>query len=183
MKVTAWPRCSLRLAACLATGVLCGAALAQAQQKLPLSVQHELSKLAKMCKEVGGKAVQSPGLLSIVELTGDQFPDFVIDQGAFNCEGGASLFSGSGGSQVSVYAGTPDGQAMQAFSGGASGVELDKQSKPAALKIRVGGSLCGQKVTPETPRWAYKACWRQVLWSAEKRSFVYAPLSKMEPIP
>lgn len=157
-------------------------AVAQAQKKLPMPVQRELAEMMKMCKEAGGKALPSPGLLTVADLTGDGRPDFVIDQAAFNCEGAASLFAGSGGSQVSAYVGTPDGQARQAFSGGTFGVKVDPSARPASLQIIVGGPLCGQKVSARTPHSAYRSCWRPVLWNEGAQKFDYAPLSQIRPI-
>ena len=127
------------------TGVLLGLLTvgvgAQTQKKLPISVQKELAEMMQMCKAAGGKLVKSPGLLLIADLTGDGLPDFVIDQASFNCDGAASLFSGSGGSQVSAFVGTQDGQAVQAFASGTFGVKLDKDTQPAKLQIIVGGEL------------------------------------------
>lgn len=158
------------------------AALAQAQKKLPILVQKEIAEMVKMCKDAGAKPAKSPGLLTVADLTGDGLPDFVIDQAAFNCDGAASLFSGSGGSQMSVYVGTPDGQAFQAFAGGTFGVKVDKEAKPARLELVVGGQLCGQKVNAKMARADYKSCWRPVLWNAGSRKFDYAPLSQARPI-
>ena len=173
---------TIRLIACLTTATACTIGLAQGQKKLPLSVQKELAEMMQMCKESGGKALKSPGLLTIVDLTGDQLPDFVIDQASFVCEGAASLFGGSGGSQVTVYVGTQDGQASQSFSSGTFGVKVDKNSKPAKLMLIVNGPMCGQKVSPKTPRSDYKSCWRPVIWNAGKKVLDYAPLSQIVPV-
>ena len=173
---------TIRLIACLATVTACSTALAQAQKKLPLSVQKELGEMMQMCKDAGGKALRSPGLLTIIDLSGDQLPDFVVDQASFVCEGAASLFGGSGGSQVTVYVGKPDGQASQAFSSGTFGVKVDKDSKPAKLMLVVSGPMCGQKVTPKTSRSDYKSCWRPVVWNSGKKAFDYAPLSQITPV-
>lgn len=164
----------------LAFVLLVGEAQAQAQKKLPVVVQKELAEMVKMCRDVGGKPMKSPGLLIIADLTGDGLPDFVINQGAFNCDGAASLYSGSGGSQMSVYVGTPDGQAFQAFSSGSFGVEVDKAVKPAKLKVVVGGQLCGQRITGNMPRSEYKSCWRPVDWNDKKRKLDFAPVSQVK---
>ena len=157
-----------------------GGTQAQAQQKLPSAVQKELAEMVKMCRDVGGKPMKSPELLIIADLTGDGLPDFVINQGAFNCDGAASLYSGSGGSQMSAYVGTPDGQAFQAFSAGSFGVEVDKAVKPAKLKVGVGGQLCGQRITANMSRSEYKSCWRPVDWNDKKRKMDFAPVSQVK---
>ena len=153
---------------------------AQTQKKLPLAVQKELADMVKSCRDVGGKPMKSPELLVIADLTGDGLPDFVINQGAFICDGAASLFSGSGGSQMSAYVGTPDGQAFQAFSSGSFDVKVDKAVNPAKLQVVVGGQLCGQRVTANMPRSEYKSCWRPVDWNATKRKMDFAPVSQVK---
>ena len=176
---------TLALLLCLAAGAAQAqnqAALAQAAKKLPRIVQQELAEMMKSCKEVGGKPAKSPGLLTVADLTGDGLPDFIIDQGAFFCDGAASLFSGSGGSQMSVYVGSADGQASAAFDAGSFGVKVDKDSKPAKLMVTVGGPLCGQKVTDKTPRSDIKSCWRPVVWNDKTRKMQFAPLSQIQPV-
>lgn len=87
-----------RAAAGLLLAAASAGALAQApQKKLPAVVQQDLLEMTRMCRDAGGKPAKSPGLLQIADLTGDGLPDYVVDQGVFNCEGAASLFSGSGG--------------------------------------------------------------------------------------
>lgn len=162
----------------LAFLLLLGAAQAQAPKKLPAVVQKELAEMARTCRDVGGKPMKSPDLLTVADLTGDGIPDYVIDQGSFNCDGAASLYAGSGGSQMAVYVGTPDGQAFPAFSSGSFGVKVDNSSKPARLQIVVGGPLCGQRVTANTPRSEYKSCWRPVDWNEKKRKMDFAPVSQ-----
>lgn len=161
---------------------MAGTATAEGQRKLPAAVQKELSEMVTMCREAGGKALKSPGLLTVADLNGDRLPDFVIDQAAFVCDGAASLFGGSGGSTVSAYVGTPDGQAAPAFSSGAFGVKVDKAASPAVLEVIVSGPMCGQKVTPATPRSAYKSCWRPLVWDAARRQLDFAPLSRSRPV-
>lgn len=169
-----------RAAACTAIVLSFGSAQAQAPKKLPVAVQKELADMAKTCREVGGKPMKSPDLLLVADLTGDGLPDYVIDQGGFNCEGAASLFSGSGGSQMSAYVGTPDGQAFQAFASGSFGVKLDKEAKPTKLHVVVGGQLCGQRVTANMARSDHKSCWRPVNWNAKHRKMEFAPVSQVK---
>jgi hypothetical protein len=173
---------ALRFCTCLVAGAVAASVHAQGQAKVPTMVQKAIAGMTSMCKESGGRPGKSPDLLTIADITGDDRPDFVIDQSAFNCEGAPSLFGGSGGSQVSVYVGTVDGQAAQAFAGGAFGVRVDRDAKPARLSLIVGGPLCGQKVSASTPRSDYKSCWRPLVWNAGTRKMDYAPLSQVRPV-
>jgi hypothetical protein len=169
-----------RAAGCAAILLSFGFAQAQAPKKLPVAVQKELAEMMKTCRDVGGKPMKSPDLLLVADLTGDGLPDYVIDQASFSCEGAASLFSGSGGSQISAYVGTPDGQAFQAFSSGSFGVKIDKEDKPARLHLVVGGQLCGQRVSANMARSDYKSCWRPVNWNARNRKLEFAPVSQVK---
>lgn len=168
-----------RGAVCAAWLLCVGAVDAQAPKKLPSAVQKEVGEMAKMCREVGGKPAKSPELLTVADLTGDGVPDYVIDQAGFRCDGAASLFSSAGGSQVSAYVGTADGQAFQAFSTAAFGVQIDQGSRPARLQVIVGGPMCGQRVAANTPRAALKSCWRPVDWNAKVRKLQFAPVSQV----
>jgi hypothetical protein len=173
---------ALRLLACLVAGTSATALHAQGQPKLPAAVQKAIGAMTSMCKESGGRPGKSPDLLTIAELTGDERPDYVIDQSAFVCDGAPSLFGGSGGSQVAVFVGTADGQAAPAFAGGAFGVQVDRAVKPARVSLIVGGPMCGQKITANTPRSDYKSCWRPLVWNAGARKMDFAPLSQARPV-
>lgn len=156
-------------------------ATAQAQTHYPAAVQSRIDEMKQECSGVGTPG-KSPGLITAADLTGDGILDYILDEGAFNCEGAAALFSGSGGSQVSVYVGTPDGQAFDAFGHGAFGVQVDRTTKPARLYLGVGGPLCGQHVTPDMARAAYTSCMRPLQWNVGTRKMEFAPVSQIKPI-
>lgn len=164
---------------CMLVASMAIAAHARAQEAMPSSVQSAVTEMTQMCQDAGGKPVSSPSLLQVADLTGDGVLDYVLDQGSFNCDGAASLFSGSGGSQMFVYMGIPGGQAKQAFTSGTFGVKLEKGSRPAGLKVLVAGELCGQRLTDRMSRAEYKSCWRPVVWSARAKAFGFAPVSQI----
>jgi len=149
--------------------------------KLPPQVQRELMSMVKACRDAGGKPGKSPSLLVIVDLTGDRVADFVIDQSAFNCEGAASLFSGTGGSELIIYAGAGHGKAVKVFEHGVMEVKVDKTASPASVKVAVGGVFCGQRSSQSLARSDLQACWRSLEWSASKNRVEFAPLSRVEP--
>ena len=158
------------------------ATLAQAPTRLPNAVRKEIGVMMKTCQDAGGKTAKSPGLLTVADLTGDGKPDYIIDQSAFVCEGAASMFSGSGGSQMLVYVGSPDGQAKQVFSAGAHGVRVNSMFKPAKVQIMVGGPLCGQKVAANASTASFKLCWRPLVWDEHAQKMDYGPLSQIQPV-
>lgn len=139
--------------------------------------------MRKTCLDAGGQPMKSPNLLLRADLTDDGLPDFVINQGAFICDGAASLFSGSGGSSMSVYLGTKNAQAVRAFSSGSFDVAVDRAAKPAKLQVAVAGQLCGQRVTSDLPRSEYQSCWRPVAWNDKERKLDFAPVSQVKFIP
>lgn len=167
---------------CLLVGSMTIAEHARAQGEVPHAVQSAMAELTQMCQDAGGKPISSPNLLRVADLTGDDVPDYILDQGAFNCDGAASLFSGSGGSQMTIFVGMPGGKATQAFTSGTFGMKLDKDSTPARLTVIVGAELCGQRITASMARARYKSCWRPILWSASAKAFEFAPVGQIKPV-
>ena len=111
-------------------------------------------------------------------MTGDGRADYVINEGAFDCVGAESYFSGgSGGASVSVYVSDATGSAKQAFTHGVSGVHLERSGQTARVWLGVGGPLCGQKQFRS--RAEAEDCWRPLQWKGGKLDF--APVSQKRP--
>lgn len=155
---------------------------AQSAEKLPVTVQREIDEMTKMCLEMDGKPSKLPGFLAEADLTGDGLPDYVIDQGAFACDGAASLFSGSGGSQMSIYVSASHREPIKAFAAGSFGVKLDRTVTPAMVFITVGGPLCGQKQDKNIGRAGLGFCWRPVVWDQKTKKMQFAPVSEALPV-
>jgi hypothetical protein len=142
LPLTAWAsgtdmRHGLTVAASLASVVLlCGAS-----DKVPEEVAAHMQKMADACKQVDGTPLPNPFVEHGNLAGGLEF--WAINEGAFQCDGAASLFSGSGGSQVVVYRSLPDGHAKRIFAHGACGMAIERSGKSAKLWICVGGGLCG----------------------------------------
>lgn len=165
------------------TALLLGFGIAQAQSQVnyPAAVQSRIDEMTQLCSGIG-TPLDSPGLVTVVDLTGDGIPDYVLNEGAFNCDGAASLFSGSGGNQMSVYVGRQDGQAFKAFQAGTFGVKVDQNARPARVYLAVAGPLCGQHVTPGMSHADYKGCLRPLRWNPGARKMEFAPLSQVMPV-
>lgn len=129
-----------------------------------------------MCREFGTPGDKS-GLLQTADLNGDGVTDWVLDQGVYVCNGAASLFGGSGGSQVSVWAGRRDGGASQPFSHGAFGAKVEN----GRVWLSVGGELCGQN-TAGRSRAEYQGCERPLVWNTRSAAFEFAPVSAVRPV-
>lgn len=148
-----------------------------AQGRPPAPVLAAVQEMDAMCREFGTPGDKS-GLLRSADLNGDGVADWVLDQGVYVCEGAASLFGGSGGSQVSVWAGRPGGGVSEPFSHGAFGVTIDG----GRAWLTVGGELCGQN-TAGRSRAEYAHCERPLRWDARAQAFAFAPVSESRPTP
>lgn len=157
-----------------------GSVRAQTRTKYPAAVDARIAELAKECHGFG-KFVASPGFVTAVDLTGDGVPDYILDEGQIGCEHAASMFQGSLGFSVEIFAGSANGGAAEAFSHGVGALHLDKDSNPATLYLMVGGRLCGQHVTSDTSFSNMENCWRPVRWNAATRKMELAPLSAIKP--
>jgi hypothetical protein len=158
--------------------VLAMSSNAYAAPPLPTAVRGAVDTMNADCTAAGGKPGASPGLISTVDLNGDGRNDYVINTAAFDCEGAASLFVGAGGGgSVEVFIATANGSATNAFEHGADGMRVEQ----GRLWLAVGGPLCGQKVTEDTPRSAMQACWRPLQWDASRRKLDFAPPSSVRP--
>lgn len=116
-------------------------------------------------------------LVEHVILKGSGAEVWAIDEGRYQCDGGpASLFSGSGGSQVFVFARLGDGQVKQVFVHGAYGMSLTLSGAASAILLQVGGPLCGQ--TGEPSHGDSISCSRPLLWDQAAVKMDFAPLSE-----
>lgn len=150
---------------------------AQAATPLPPPVQAVIDNMKAECRNAGGKPGASAGLVLSADLNGDGRPDHVIHDAAFDCAGAASLFSGTGGGQVTVFVTNADGSSVRVFEHGAQGARIEG----IEVWLAVGGPLCGQKVAGDAPRSALQACWRPLQWQATQRQMDFAPLSRAKP--
>lgn len=175
------------MVACLVLGTTLSLApdLARAQarevSKPPRPVAQALAEMDQLCRDNDGKPAPSPGLLSRLDLNGDGRPDYALDQGAYVCDGAASLFSGSGGSQLLVWVSTdgPEGW-LKAYEGALFELKAEHKPQPRLL-LAVSGAACGQKLKPSTSHAAESSCWRPLKWNPQMKALQLAPLSEIRP--
>jgi len=150
--------------------LLCGAS----PDKVPEEVAAHMRDMTDACKQVDG----TPLPAAFVEHgnLADGLEFWSINEGGFRCDGAASLFSGSGGSQVVVYLSLPNGHAKQVFARGAEGMAIERTGRSAKLWIGVGGPLCGQEGNPT--RAQAISCDRPLRWDANAQKLDFAPLSQ-----
>jgi hypothetical protein len=150
--------------------LFCGAS----PDKVPEEVAAHMRDMADACKQVGGTPLPDPFVERGNLADGLEF--WAINEGAFQCDGAASLLSGSGGSQVVVYLSMPTGHAKQVFARGAEGMAVEHTGNSVKLWVGVGGPLCGQKGNPTHAEAI--SCDRPLRWDANTQKLDFAPLSQ-----
>jgi hypothetical protein len=163
--------------ALLGGALLAVPALAAQPVPVPPQVSAYAKQMGDSCRQVGGKPGSSPHLAQRGDLNGDGIADWAIDEGGFDCEGAASLFSGSGGAQVVVFIATRDGGARKAFEHGAFGMRMEQAGGHTVLWLVVGGPMCGQRNARS--RADMINCDRPLVWDARHRRMEFAPLSRV----
>ena len=83
-----------------------------ARPTLPAVVTADLQAVAAECVEVGGKALTDEAIKR-ADLNGDGKEDYVLDVGAIQCDGAASIY-GDRSKKVTVYVGDGAGGACAA---------------------------------------------------------------------
>ena len=95
-----------------------------------------LAEAAKACAELDGGVFASEGAVRQIDLTGDGTDDTLVDEGLFTCSTAASLYGGSGGSVIHVFAnGTESSFLVQ-------GYETVRWADRLIVLLAVDGSSC-----------------------------------------
>ena len=95
-----------------------------------------LAEAAKACADLDGGVFASEGAVRQIDLTGDGTDDTLVDEGLFTCSTGASLYGGSGGSVIHVFAnGTESSFLVQ-------GYETVRWADRLIVLLAVDGSSC-----------------------------------------
>jgi hypothetical protein len=156
-------------------------AAALAATAIPPEVSAHIEDMKKECRQFGGSPTEpADSFLISADLNGDGQTDWAIDEAGFNCDGAASIFGGSGGSQIYVFAGIAGNRARQAFMNGAYGMRVEGTAGHARLWLTVGGELCGQ--TGSFSHAEAIACERPLAWNKLTKQFEFAPLAAIKSI-
>jgi hypothetical protein len=154
-------------------------AASAATPPMPAEVTAHIEGMKDSCRQAGGEPIEpKASFLISADLNGDGQTDWAIDEAGFNCDGAWSTFSGSGGSQVYVFAGMPGNTAPQAFVHGAYGMRLERTGGHSRLWLSVGGKLCGQSGLPSHAEAIQ--CERPLAWNKATRTFKFGPLSTIK---
>jgi hypothetical protein len=150
--------------------LICGAT----PSKMPKEVAAHMQDMADACKQADGTPLTDPFIEHGNLADGLEF--WAINEGKFRCDGAASLFSGSGGSEVIVYVSFANGHAKQVFASGADGMAFERNGNQTKLWIGVRGPLCGQQGAP-THAGAI-SCDRPLKWDVNTKTLGFAPLAQ-----
>ena len=145
---------------------------------LPAAVAADLESVAGTCREVGG-APRTADAVTRVDLNADGNQDFILNVGAINCDGAASVY-GDREKSVTVYAGDGKGGATAAFTDAAFGAKVDGTGAGAKLWLTVSGAQCGKKPAQDFASEAF--CERPLVWNASAKKLEYAPVTAVRMI-
>lgn len=116
------------------------AASASHAQSFPPVVQAAIAAARKGCE---GKTEERRGFVTTRDVNGDGRPDYVLDYGAFRCDGTADS-CGSGGCTTQVFVSMPDGSYRKAYDDLARGVRFQGVRGRPAMILDLHGSACGR---------------------------------------
>ena len=95
-----------------------------------------LADAAKACAEMDGGVFASEGAVRQIDMTGDGTPDTLVDEALFTCTTAASLYAGSGGSLIHIFAnGTESSFLVQ-------GYETVRWADVLIVLLAVDGTAC-----------------------------------------
>lgn len=151
-------------------------AAATPKTALPPAVQQEINSDQEVCRDMGGRFSYGKAV-STADLNHDGHLDYVYDASLAKCANAPDL-GGSGGWQVTVFAGQPDGKVKKAFAHGAGGTRIIG----GKLYLAMGGDACGPKARGRS-RAENQSCLLPLVWQAGKQEFDFAPVSQKRPLP
>jgi hypothetical protein len=133
----------LGLTLALALTLLAGTAAAQTSH--PREVETVLDAARTACREAeGGKVTFRPEVVRRLDLTRDGRADYIVDLNEAECTDAATLFCGTGGCDLTILVGQPDGAFKKVFEGRALRYEMLPGKGAKRIKFRLHGSYCGK---------------------------------------
>jgi hypothetical protein len=156
----------------------------RAATPLPSAVRQWVIDLGKICTDASGRPGKSPDIIKYADLTGDGIMDYIVEEGAFNCEGAATAMeNGQSGSDVSVFVGGAGNTATRVYSGSVYATRIDKSGPRPRLYVGVSGQLCGQRNAANLSFAQQDFCLRPLNWVPARHTLVLAPVSEKRPFP
>lgn len=101
-------------------------------------------------------------LVQMVDLIGDDRPEYILEPDSIHCEKIASM-RGNGGREIAVFATLKDGSTQQVFDHAMFDFEIKATNSKPELWLDVGGGYCGQDMS-QISRSEAIVCKRLVMW-------------------
>ncbi len=95
-----------------------------------------LAAAAQDCAEMDGGVFASEGAVRQIDMTGDGTDDTIVDEALFTCSTAASLYGGSGGSMIHVFANGTESSFL------VEGYETVRWADRLIVLLAVDGSSC-----------------------------------------
>lgn len=174
MKIVAKVACIAALWAAFAAG-------ASAQRaSYPPALQTALNEARQMCAEIGGLPFSATDAIESRDLNGDGVADFVVRDGHYNCQGGASLYTGNSEGGIMIFDGANRAANAAPFSSPVIAHFIDTSGAPTLVLV-LGGQFCGAPPARSRAEAASVLCERPVLWNAAARRFDLSPMAQRRP--
>ncbi|MEA1049453.1 hypothetical protein U5801_06500 [Lamprobacter modestohalophilus] len=146
---------------------------APANGPLPQLVQAHLDEMDGMCKDSGGRLKGTDRALLTADFNRDGQTDYAIAHGAFMCTNFASMFTVSGGSNVTLFVSVPNGY-REVLSRGSYGVRVEGRK----LWLGLAGPACGYLKTAKSEA---RACERALTWNNARRQMEFTDIIHRRP--
>jgi len=144
---------------------------------LPKPVHEIILQLDNLCKPMGTPA-PSPNLVERIDLNNDGNDDFIVNEGAYNCDGAeANMTNGHNGSDLYIFAGHADHSVTLAYHQSVYNSHIETTGGKRRMIVSVAAASCGAD-DRDLPFAAWEFCDMPLDWNAKDKKFVLAPLSE-----
>lgn len=145
----------------------------------PPSATARMNYLVEQCRAASGSVGDGSRVATGADLNGDGIADWVLEEGLFHCPGQPGMFANArSGSNMSVYVGGAPEGSRAAFAHGVYNAAMIEDGGAWTLWGVVGGPMCGQTVTAETPPAEIRRCARAVGVGNRSVAAGFAPLNR-----
>jgi len=150
----------MALLAIAAAGAISGVlgAVADPLDALPKTVVDDVKWLEQRCRDVGGRPEwNADDLIKQIDLTPDGVPDYLIETGSMDCEGGRTgraPWTSSGGAQVIVWISVGRNKWAKVFEADAFAWSVSKRQSQPVFHVLQDIGFCGKRIS----RTDYRRC-------------------------
>ena len=122
------------------------------EPKYPPEVEEQLEQARKECRAGDGKEVTfGPKTVRKLDLTGDKRDDYIVDLDWAKCDAFESLYCGTGGCNVAILVGKPDGSLVTVFDGRVRKYHIMPGKGARTIRFDLHGGYCGKAVPYACP--------------------------------